>query len=130
MTRTGLTRWLARGCCSGDWWRTRTRKEKHPGKALGPVSIGAAVNARCEVAEEIDDDLSLYTYVLQPAGSNAKNNVAESPLLRACGSSGVSKDKGGRAAKKPKAAKNIKVSGQTPVAGSGLVNARTAKGKK
>ncbi len=42
----------------------------------------------------------------------------------------MSKDKGGRAAKKPKAEKNIKVSGQTPVAGSGVVSASTAKGKK
>ena len=41
-----------------------------------------------------------------------------------------SKDKGGRAAKKPKADKNIKVSGQTPAAGSGMVSASTAKGKK
>jgi hypothetical protein len=40
----------------------------------------------------------------------------------------MSKDKGGRAAKKPKAEKNIKVSGQTPAAGSGAVSA--AKGKK
>ena len=42
----------------------------------------------------------------------------------------MSKDKGGRAAKKPKAEKNIKVSGQTPPAGSGAVSASTAKGKK
>ncbi len=42
----------------------------------------------------------------------------------------MSKDKGGRAAKKPKAEKNIKVSGQTPAAGSGVVSASTAKGKK
>ena len=40
----------------------------------------------------------------------------------------MSKDKGGRAAKKPKAAKNIKVSGQTPPAG-GAVSATTAKSK-
>jgi hypothetical protein len=42
----------------------------------------------------------------------------------------MSKDKGGRAAKKPKAEKNIKVSGQTPQAGSGAISASTAKGKK
>lgn len=42
----------------------------------------------------------------------------------------MSKDKGGRAAKKPKADKNIKVSGQTPAAGSGAVSATTGKGKK
>jgi hypothetical protein len=42
----------------------------------------------------------------------------------------MSKDKGGRAAKKPKAEKNIKAKGQTPVAGSGVVSASTAKGKK
>lgn len=47
----------------------------------------------------------------------------------------MSKDKGGRAAKKPKAEKNIKVSGQTPAPGSGVVSAsrakgNTAKGKK
>ena len=42
----------------------------------------------------------------------------------------MSKDKGGRAAKKPKAAKNIKVSGQTPAAGSGVVSATTEKNKK
>jgi hypothetical protein len=40
----------------------------------------------------------------------------------------MSKDKGGRAAKKPKAEKNIKTTGQTPAAGSGVVS--TAKGKK
>jgi hypothetical protein len=40
----------------------------------------------------------------------------------------MSKDKGGRAAKKPKAAKNIKTSGQTPAAG-GAISATTAKGK-
>ena len=40
----------------------------------------------------------------------------------------MSKDKGGRAVKKPKAAKNIKVSGQTPAAGS-AVSAATAKGR-
>ena len=38
----------------------------------------------------------------------------------------MSKDNGGRAAKKPKAAKNIKVTGQTPPAGS-AVTAVTAK---
>lgn len=42
----------------------------------------------------------------------------------------MSKDKGGRAAKKPKAAKNVKVSGQTPGAGSGAISATTAKAKK
>ena len=42
----------------------------------------------------------------------------------------MSKDKGGRAAKKPKADKNINVGGQTPAAGSGAISATTAKGKK
>lgn len=42
----------------------------------------------------------------------------------------MSKDKGGRAAKKPKADKNIKVTGQTPATGSGAISATTAKGKK
>lgn len=42
----------------------------------------------------------------------------------------MSKDKGGRAAKKPKAAKNIKTTGQTPPAGSGAVSASTAKKSK
>jgi hypothetical protein len=42
----------------------------------------------------------------------------------------MSKDKGGRAAKKPKAEKNIKTTGQTPSAGSGVVSVSTAKGKK
>jgi hypothetical protein len=41
----------------------------------------------------------------------------------------MSKDKGGRAVKKPKAAKNVKTSGQTPAAGSGAISATTAKGK-
>jgi hypothetical protein len=41
----------------------------------------------------------------------------------------VSKDKGGRAVKKPKAAKNVKVTGQTPAQGSGAVSASTAKSK-
>jgi hypothetical protein len=41
----------------------------------------------------------------------------------------MSKDKGGRAAKKPKAAKNVKTTGQTPAAGSGVVSAAAAKGK-
>jgi hypothetical protein len=41
----------------------------------------------------------------------------------------MSKDKGGRAAKKPKAAKNIKTTGQTPAAGSGAVSTSTAKSK-
>ncbi len=40
----------------------------------------------------------------------------------------MSKDKGGRAAKKPKAAKNIKSTGQTPPAG-GAVSATASKGK-
>ena len=42
----------------------------------------------------------------------------------------MSKDKGGRAAKKPKAEKNIKTTGQTPSPGSGAVSVSTAKGKK
>lgn len=42
----------------------------------------------------------------------------------------MSKDKGGRAAKKPKAEKNIKTTGQTPAAGSGVASAGVAKGKK
>jgi len=41
----------------------------------------------------------------------------------------MSKDKGGRAAKKPKSAKNIKVGGQTPPSGSGAVTASTTKAK-
>lgn len=41
----------------------------------------------------------------------------------------MSKDKGGRAVKKPKAAKNVKASGQTPPAGGGAVTASTAKGR-
>ncbi len=41
----------------------------------------------------------------------------------------MSKDKGGRAAKKPKAAKNIKSTGQTPAAG-GAVSASTTKNSK
>ena len=42
----------------------------------------------------------------------------------------MSKDKGGRAVKKPKATKNIKTSGQTPPAGGGgAVSATTAKGR-
>ena len=41
----------------------------------------------------------------------------------------MSKDKGGREAKKPKAAKNVKTSGQTPPSGSGAISATTAKGK-
>lgn len=40
----------------------------------------------------------------------------------------MSKDKGGRQAKKPKAEKNIKATGQTPAPG-GAVSASTAKGK-
>ena len=42
----------------------------------------------------------------------------------------MSKDKGGRAAKKPKAEKNLKVTGQTPAQGSGAITASVAKGKK
>ena len=42
----------------------------------------------------------------------------------------MSKDKGGRAVKKPKAAKNVKVTGQTPPPGNGAVSATTAKGKR
>ncbi len=42
----------------------------------------------------------------------------------------MSKDKGGRQAKKPKAEKNVKVSGQTPAQGSGAISATTAKGKR
>jgi hypothetical protein len=42
----------------------------------------------------------------------------------------MSKDKGGRAAKKPKAEKNVKVSGQTPAPGSGQITAVASKGKK
>lgn len=42
----------------------------------------------------------------------------------------MSKDKGGRAAKKPKADKNIKATGQTPATGSGAVSASAARGKK
>ncbi len=38
----------------------------------------------------------------------------------------MSKDKGGRAAKKPKAAKNIKTGGQTPA--QGAASASTGKG--
>jgi len=40
----------------------------------------------------------------------------------------MSKDKGGREAKKPKADKNIKTKGQTPAAG-GAVSASTSKAK-
>lgn len=39
----------------------------------------------------------------------------------------MSKDKGGRAAKKPKADKNIKTTGQTPPQGSGAVSDKVAK---
>ena len=42
----------------------------------------------------------------------------------------MSKDKGGRAAKKPKAEKNIKPTGQTPAQGSGAITTSVAKGKK
>lgn len=41
----------------------------------------------------------------------------------------MSKDKGGRETKKPKAAKNVKVTGQTPAPGSGAVSASTNKAK-
>ncbi len=41
----------------------------------------------------------------------------------------MSKDKGGRAAKKPKAAKNVRVTGQTPAPVNGAVSASTAKHK-
>lgn len=41
----------------------------------------------------------------------------------------MSKDKGGREAKKPKAAKNVKTAGQTPPAG-GAISASTAKSGK
>ena len=41
----------------------------------------------------------------------------------------MSKDKGGREVKKPKAEKNVKPSGQTPAAGSGAVSATAAKGR-
>jgi len=40
----------------------------------------------------------------------------------------MSKDKGGRAAKKPKAAKNIKTTGQTPATG-GAVSASSKNSK-
>jgi hypothetical protein len=43
----------------------------------------------------------------------------------------MSKDKGGRQSKTPKAAKNIKVSGQTPPpGGGGAVSDSTAKAKR
>ena len=42
----------------------------------------------------------------------------------------MSKDKGGRAAKKPKAAHNVKTTGQTPAQGSGAVSDSTAKAKR
>ena len=41
----------------------------------------------------------------------------------------MSKDKGGRAAKKPKATKNLTTTGQTPAAG-GAVSASTSKSSK
>jgi hypothetical protein len=41
----------------------------------------------------------------------------------------MSKDKGGRAVKKPKAAKNVKTTGQTPTAGNGAVSATKVKGR-
>ena len=39
----------------------------------------------------------------------------------------MSKDKGGRAAKKPKADQNIKTTGQTPQQGSGAVSDKVTK---
>lgn len=42
----------------------------------------------------------------------------------------MSKDKGGRQSKTPKAAKNIKVTGQTPLPGTGAVSDSTAKAKR
>ena len=39
----------------------------------------------------------------------------------------MSKDKGGRAAKKPKAAKNVKTSGQTPPVGGAATTATSKK---
>ena len=41
----------------------------------------------------------------------------------------MSKDKGGRETKKPKAAKNVKAGGQTPAQGGGAISATTAKPK-
>lgn len=41
----------------------------------------------------------------------------------------MSKDKGGREVKKPKATKNVKVGGQTPAPVNGAVTATTAKQK-
>ncbi len=41
----------------------------------------------------------------------------------------MSKDKGGRETKKPKAAKNVKTSGQTPQPASGAISTTTAKAK-
>ena len=42
----------------------------------------------------------------------------------------MAKDKGGREAKTPKAAKNIKVKGQTPLPGSAATDAVNRAGKK
>lgn len=42
----------------------------------------------------------------------------------------MAKDKGGREAKTPKAAKNVKVKGQTPLPGSASLDAINHKGKK
>ena len=39
----------------------------------------------------------------------------------------MSKDKGGRETRKPKAEKNVKAKGQTPAPGSGAISATTAK---
>lgn len=39
----------------------------------------------------------------------------------------MSKDKGGRETKKPKAEKNVKTGGQTPAPGSGAISNQTAK---
>lgn len=41
----------------------------------------------------------------------------------------MSKDKGGRQAKKPKAEKNVKTTGQTPPQGSGAASATVSKNK-
>lgn len=58
---------------------------------------------------------------------SGRTGAAGGPSVGECA---MSKDKGGRAAKKPKAEKNIKATGQTPAAGSGAVSASAAKGKK
>jgi hypothetical protein len=58
--------------------------------------------------------------------SAARTGVAGGLTSRRCA---MSKDKGGRETKKPKAAKNVKTSGQTPAAG-GAISASTAKNAK